>query len=247
MSLFHDPKIYRSGTKGVIRSRYRSAPSPFVVATAPSLGSLRALTTTIAFPRCLSYFDAFRHFSSADFQVAYGLETQTVNESTQPEPWLRGTLTNISPVPRAVLHALELAKEDLTRWCAGLSDAELNARPFGIAPVAFHIRHTARSVDRLLTYAEGRNLNDEQLAALKSELAPNAGRDDLFAELEARLADCATRIAPIDPARLDEPRSVGKKQLPTTVAGLLVHIADHTQRHVGQAITTAKIVAASRT
>jgi hypothetical protein len=27
------------------------------------------------------------------------------------------------------------------------------------------------------------------------------------------------------------------------VGGLLVHIADHTQRHVGQAITTAKIVA----
>jgi hypothetical protein len=26
------------------------------------------------------------------------------------------------------------------------------------------------------------------------------------------------------------------------VAGLLVHIADHTQRHVGQAITTAKIL-----
>jgi uncharacterized damage-inducible protein DinB len=43
---------------------------------------------------------------------------------------------------------------------------------------------------------------------------------------------------------LEEVRTVGKKQLPTTVAGLLVHIADHTQRHVGQAITTAKIVAA---
>jgi hypothetical protein len=27
---------------------------------------------------------------------------------------------------------------------------------------------------------------------------------------------------------------------------LLVHVADHTQRHVGQAIITAKIVAAQR-
>jgi uncharacterized damage-inducible protein DinB len=169
-----------------------------------------------------------------------------MNGSTQPEPWLRGTLTNISPVPRAALHTLELAKEDLTRWCGHLSDAELNARPAAIAPVAFHIRHIARSVDRLLTYAEGKTLNEEQLAALKSELALNATRDDLFAELQARLADCATRIAQIDPARLNEPRAVGKKHLPTTVAGLLVHIADHTQRHVGQAITTAKIVAASR-
>jgi uncharacterized damage-inducible protein DinB len=182
----------------------------------------------------------------ADFQVAYGVEAQTMNESTQPEPWLRGTLTDISPVPRAVLHALELAKEDLSRWCAGLSDAELNARPFAIAPMAFHIRHIARSVDRLLTYAEGKNLNDDQLAALKSELAPNATGRELFAELKTTLADCARRIARLDPARLDEARAVGKKQLPTTLAGLLVHIAEHTQRHVGQAITTAKIVLASR-
>jgi hypothetical protein len=34
-----------------------------------------------------------------------------------PEPWLRGTLTEISAVPRAVLHALELARIDLTHWC----------------------------------------------------------------------------------------------------------------------------------
>jgi uncharacterized damage-inducible protein DinB len=169
-----------------------------------------------------------------------------MNESTQPEPWLRGTLTEIPAVPRAVLHALELAREDLARWCAALSDAELNARPAGIAPLAFHIRHIARSVDRLLTYAEGKTLNEEQLAALKTDLAPNANKRDLFAELEAALAVAAQRIAQIDPSRLDQPRSVGKKQLPTTVAGLLVHIADHTQRHVGQAITTAKIVAASR-
>ncbi|MFZ3331654.1 MAG: DinB family protein [Candidatus Acidiferrales bacterium] len=170
-----------------------------------------------------------------------------MNESTQPEPWLRGTLTDIPAVPRAVLHALELAEEDLTRWCSGLSDAELNARPAAIAPVAFHICHVARSVDRLLTYAEGKTLNDQQLAALKSELAPNANRRELFAELEATLAASAKRIAQINPDRFDEPRTVGKKQLPTTVAGLLVHIADHTQRHVGQAITTAKIVTASRT
>jgi hypothetical protein len=30
--------------------------------------------------------------------------------------------------------------------------------------------------------------------------------------------------------------------LPTSVGGLLVHCADHTQRHVGQAVTTAKVV-----
>jgi uncharacterized damage-inducible protein DinB len=32
--------------------------------------------------------------------------------------------------------------------------------------------------------------------------------------------------------------------VPTTLGGLLVHVADHTQRHVGQAVTTSKIVLA---
>lgn len=169
-----------------------------------------------------------------------------MNEATQPEPWLRGTLTEISPIPRAVLHALELAVADLTCWCGNLSDEQLNARPAEIAPIAFHIRHIARSVDRLLTYVEGKDLSEQQLAALNSELSPDATKQDLFAELETTLTKCATRIAQINPACLDQPRHVGRKRLPTTVGGLLVHIADHTQRHVGQAITTARIVTAPR-
>ncbi|HEY8669700.1 MAG TPA: DinB family protein, partial [Terriglobales bacterium] len=74
-----------------------------------------------------------------------------------PEPWLRGTLTDVPPVQRAVLHALEMAKEDLDRWCGELTAEEFNARPAAVAPVAFHIRHIARSLDRLLTYAEGKS------------------------------------------------------------------------------------------
>jgi uncharacterized damage-inducible protein DinB len=162
-----------------------------------------------------------------------------------PEPWLRGTLGDLPAVPRAVLHALELAKEDLQRWCGGLGDDELNARPGGIAPVAFHLRHIARSVDRLLTYAEGGQLGTEQVAALKTESESGATRGELFAEIESALARSAARIRAIDANRLDETRKVGKKELPTTVGGLLVHVADHAQRHVGQAITTAKIVKAA--
>jgi uncharacterized damage-inducible protein DinB len=118
-------------------------------------------------------------------------------------------------------------------------------RPAGAAPVAFHIRHLARSVDRLLTYAEGRNLSDEQMARLRTELDPGATRDELFAELIAALADGAARVRALARANLEEVRTVGKKRLPTTVGGVLVHVADHTQRHVGQAITTAKMVAKS--
>ena len=144
-----------------------------------------------------------------------------------------------------MLHALELAKEDLQRWCAHLSDEQLNARPSALAPVAFHLRHIARSLDRLLTYAEGRELSDEQLAALKTELDPGASRDELFRELVCALQNSADRVRAFRPESFGEQRLVGKKKLPTTVAGLLVHVADHTQRHVGQAITTAQILRSS--
>jgi len=78
-----------------------------------------------------------------------------MNEPKRAEPWLRGTRAEVPAVQRAVLHSLQLAEEDLTRWCADLTTEELNARPAGMASAAFHIRHIARSIDRLLTYSEG--------------------------------------------------------------------------------------------
>src|SRR5271156_1444844 len=137
-----------------------------------------------------------------------------MSEGTIPEPWLRGTLTDVAAVPRVVLHSMELAREDILRWCGGLSDAELNARPEGLAPVAFHIRHIVRSVDRLLSYAEGKRLDDSQIALLKSEMDGGATRDELFAELDAALVRAAVRIRQFDAKRLEEPRPVGTKLLP---------------------------------
>lgn len=159
-----------------------------------------------------------------------------------PEPWLRGTLTEIAPVQRAVLHALELAVEDLERWCGEVTDEELNARPAGIAPIAFHLRHIARSTDRLLTYAEGGTLTPEQITVMKAELDPGATGSQLFSELRDAIARSMERVRAFSAEGLSELRTVGRQQMPTTVAGLLVHVADHAQRHVGQAITTAKIV-----
>jgi len=159
-----------------------------------------------------------------------------------PEPWLRGTLTDVAPVQRAVLHALESSQEDLERWCGQMADDELNARPSGIAPIAFHIRHIARSMDRLLTYAEGNPLNTEQITSMKAELEAGATRNALFDELRQAIATASERIRAFSQEDFSQSRVIGRQQLPTTLAGLLVHVADHTQRHVGQAITTAKIV-----
>ena len=162
----------------------------------------------------------------------------------QVEPWLRGTLTDVPVLQRAVLHALELAQEDLTHWCGGLNDEQINSQPAGLPSVAFHIRHIAGSIDRLLTYAEGKSLTPAQLANLQTESSPAVIREELFDELARALNDASSRIRSFAVDSLNQPRTVGRKLMPTTVGGLLIHIAEHSLRHVGQAITTAKIVVA---
>ena len=161
------------------------------------------------------------------------------------EPWLRGTRTDLDAVRRGVIHALELAAEDITFWCKGLADEELELRPLGVASVGFHLRHIARSLDRLLTYAEGQQLSERQLKMLKSEM-DGQDREALFMEFAEGIEVAVTRILAISPESYEQAREVGRKKLPTTVGGLLVHCADHTQRHVGQAVTTAKVVMAMR-
>jgi hypothetical protein len=152
----------------------------------------------------------------------------TIPPARQPEPWMRGTLTDVPPLQRAVLHALELALEDIERWCSQLSDEQLNNRPHDLAPVAFHIRHIIGSCDRLLSYAEGHEITPEQLAYLKSELDSHSTRDELLADFRNALDSYAIRVRAFTPEQYSEPRAIGRKQLPTTVAGLLVHVADHT-------------------
>ena len=164
----------------------------------------------------------------------------------QPEPWLRGTLTNIPAIPRAVLHALELARENVEHWAPLLTDEEIHSQPFGLTPFAFHVRHIAHSLDRLLTYAEGEPLNVIQRSALNVEMEPGMTREAMLAEFSQAVREAGGRIRALPLAELEQTRFVGGRRLPTTLGGLLVHLADHTQRHAGQAVTTAKLLLALR-
>jgi uncharacterized damage-inducible protein DinB len=166
--------------------------------------------------------------------------------STQPEPWLRGNYTELPAVLRAILHAFDLAREDAVLWADDLSESELHSSPSGLTPVSFHMRHIVRSLDRLLTYAEGNQLSSEQLIAYKTELDPAVSREEILAEFHQGLDRAAERVRAFATADLEQPRLVGKKQLPASLGGLLVHLADHTQRHTGQIITTAKLIKNSR-
>ena len=162
------------------------------------------------------------------------------------EPWLRGTHTDVPAVTRAVLHALELALDDLTKWTGGLTDAEIHTQPLGLPSLAFHLRHIARSTDRILSYAEGNQLTSEQLAALKAEQTGEETLAALLAEVEISFSNADARIRVLATANFDTPRAVGRKQLPTSIGGALIHVADHTQRHTGQVVTTAKVLKALR-
>ncbi|MGA2726650.1 MAG: DinB family protein [Terracidiphilus sp.] len=162
------------------------------------------------------------------------------------EPWLRGTYPEVPAVGRAVLHAFDLALDDLTKWTEGLTDAEVHTKPLGLPSVAFQLRHIARSTDRLLTYAEGGQLTAEQLATLKAEQSGDESLAELLSEVGASFSNAEGRVRTLATADFSIFRGVGRKQLPTSIGGALIHVADHTQRHVGQVVTTAKVLKAVR-
>ena len=170
----------------------------------------------------------------------------TKSQAGQPEPWLRGTHTDVPAVIRAVLHALEQAREDAEHWCGDLTGLEVNAGLAGLPSVAFQLRHIAGSVDRLLTYAEGHDLNEAQLADLRREAESASLPHLMLRDFSSSIERAGKRIRGFVGADLESQRLVGRKRLPSTIGGLLVHLAEHTQRHVGQMITTAKVVKARR-
>jgi len=168
--------------------------------------------------------------------------------STRAEAWLRGPLDGVPPLLMPVAHALVQAREDLQEAASGLSSAELWSRPGGAASVGFHLNHIVGSLDRLFTYARGAPLTAEQLAAIKQEGVPGTPPARAAELLEAvhRAVDDALRVVRQTPeTELLVARAVGRARLPTNVLGLLVHAAEHTQRHTGQVITTGKIIRGS--
>jgi DinB superfamily len=155
---------------------------------------------------------------------------------------LRGAIAGVEPLVMPLFFSFQQVREDLALHTAGLTDGDVWRRFGPLAPLGFQLRHIAGSVDRLTTYLMGEALSPAQLAFLKQETNPGASLAELLAGVDAALHHSEGRVATIDPATVHEPRSIGRKRLPTTVLGLLVHIAEHTQRHLGQAITTAKLL-----
>jgi uncharacterized damage-inducible protein DinB len=163
----------------------------------------------------------------------------------QPEPWMRGPIDGVPTLLAPLLYSFQQAREDLARFTEGLTAEQLWATPHGFGSVGFHLRHIAGSTDRLMTYLEGRQLSEAQMDLLKREHDPGASLEELLDSMNTVFERAEAVLRSLDVSVLEDVREIGRKKLPTTVIGLLTHIAEHTQRHVGQAISAVKLARAS--
>ena len=160
------------------------------------------------------------------------------------EVWLRGEIVDgVPPLLQPVAHSLLQSRQEVERLLAGSEPGELWRSRDGAATLGFHVLHAIGSLDRLLTYARGAMLSDSQLLVLKQEAQPDPELtgDDLIAAFDAAVTRALDQLRETDERTLTDDRHVGRAKLRSTVLGLLFHAAEHTQRHVGQAVTTGKL------
>ena len=158
----------------------------------------------------------------------------------QTEPWLRGTIEGLHPSAAHLLYTFEQAREELREFCGAMTvDALWSNR--GVGTIGFQLRHIAGSVDRLTTYLNGQQLSEAQLSTLRAEQVAGAGFGELMAALESEFAKTEIVVRLISPESYEDRRVVGRRHLPTSVGGLIVHMSEHTQRHLGQAVLIAKL------
>lgn len=164
--------------------------------------------------------------------------------SDKPEVWMRGPVEGVPALLQPVAHALLQAVEDVEEKLLSLSNNNLWARPNGVASIGFHLLHMQGVVDRMFTYANDMGLSEEQFAWLKAETAifENKNTGELIAGFKSRVQVAVEQLKHTDVSILTDTRYLGRKRIPTTLIGLLFHAAEHIQRHIGQALVTAKML-----
>jgi uncharacterized damage-inducible protein DinB len=165
--------------------------------------------------------------------------------SYEPDLWLKGPVAGVPAALQPAAHALLQTAEDVRHALDGFPEEEVWTTPGGAASIGFHLIHLAGSTDRLCTAARGESLTDAQKAvrgAEKTTPSPPPPLATLVDRAAAALRTAVDQLRATDPATLDQPRPMGRAGLPTTVGGLLFHAGEHSQRHAGQIVTTAKIL-----
>ena len=167
-----------------------------------------------------------------------------------PEVWLRGPVPGVPPPLQPVAHALLQAREEIEAIMQDFPEQKLWERPAGVASVGFHLQHFSGVLSRLFTYARGESLDAPQREALAAEQEPsraNVTAQDLVRAFRQQVDRAIEELRATDEKTLTDPRAVGRGKLPSTKLGLIVHAAEHAQRHVGQLLVTARILRAGFT
>jgi uncharacterized damage-inducible protein DinB len=161
------------------------------------------------------------------------------------EVWLRGPLPGVAPQLQPAAHSLVQVREELPRELAGLPADDLWARPGRSASIGYHLAHLTGSLDRLTTYARGEALDAAQFAALETERKLTEQRPplgELLRAFESTVDRVLGQLRATPVEALATPRYVGRKKLPSTTLGLLMHAAEHTARHHGQIVTLLRVL-----
>lgn len=160
------------------------------------------------------------------------------------ETWLRGPMVDVPPLLQPAAHALWQSWEEAQRYTQGFPETKLWERPKGVASVAFHLEHMAGVTDRMLTYAQNRTLSQEQYVYLAQEgvYAEGKNLERLIRHLNIQVEAALAYFKTLHGVDLLEPRFVGRKQLPSTLLGLLFHAGEHAQRHSGQLWVTVTML-----
>jgi len=162
---------------------------------------------------------------------------------SEPEVWLRGPVAGYAAGVQPVVHALRQVMEDADREAAAATAEEIWTSPGGAASAGFHLLHMANPLDRLMTYARGETLSEEQRRVAAGEQAHGpVETEELILRVRDVIEASLAQLQSTRESELDEDRAVGGKRLPATVRGILFHAAEHSTRHMGQAITTLRIV-----
>ncbi|MBA4141014.1 MAG: DinB family protein [Segetibacter sp.] len=168
-----------------------------------------------------------------------------MSQTNLPEVWLRGPFPNIPALLQPVAHALLQAREEVNELVKNFPAELLWEKPAGVASVGFHLQHMPGVLDRLFTYAKGQQLSDEQLKYLSAEGKKPEAEITITALVERfndQVEKTIDQLKTMDESTLTEPRTVGRKQLPSTVLGLIFHSAEHTMRHLGQLLVTVRVL-----
>jgi len=161
----------------------------------------------------------------------------------KPEVWLRGPVENIPALLQPAAHAILQAREEVNALMKTFPEEKLWEKPSGAASVGFHLLHLSGVLDRLFTYAKGNPLSEEQLAALKQETQPHdVTVEQLVNNFNEQVDKAIKQLSKTPENTLLDKRGVGRAQLPSNVLGLLFHAAEHTMRHTGQLLVTARIL-----